>query len=357
MTIRREKDSRSMNDNRSAANRIDWIDCAKGIGMLLVVFGHTVRVPGSDAEQLVRGAIFSFHMPLFFILSGMTFHYSEDDAHFVRNTKRAAVHLLLPALAIFLLRTAVSLFESSDPIDWRSFFVERIQMLIYSSGVDMTVNGTVIPAFGMMWFLVVLFISRSLFDYQRYHLKRSMFHVTILLCTMLGICISRLQWLSLSLDIALSVMVFYSVGEKLREINDIKNPALCLIISFAVWSVSFAIIYFCFHAYLELSCRRYPLFPLCYVTALSGTVAVVALCRMIVRFRWSKPVTILGKYSLTFFFVHAMDYLYSFVWTGNRHSFINGLLRIVVDAFITFVLVGTVIRIRDRVDRLSKMKA
>ena len=50
--------------SKSASSRIDWVDLAKGIAILLVILGHTVKVP------IIRAAIFSFHMLLFFILSG-----------------------------------------------------------------------------------------------------------------------------------------------------------------------------------------------------------------------------------------------------------------------------------------------
>lgn len=48
--------------------RIEWIDVAKAICILLMIAGHTYPV-GSK----VRNIIFSFHMPLFFILSGYNF--------------------------------------------------------------------------------------------------------------------------------------------------------------------------------------------------------------------------------------------------------------------------------------------
>ncbi|MHA6766600.1 acyltransferase family protein [Sphingobium ummariense] len=48
-----------------AAGRLDWIDVARGIGIVAVVAGHVwTRGP-------LRDAIYSFHMPLFFLLSGM----------------------------------------------------------------------------------------------------------------------------------------------------------------------------------------------------------------------------------------------------------------------------------------------
>ena len=46
--------------------RLEWVDISKGIGILLVIIGHCVYIGGS-----IHNWIFSFHMPLFFILSGM----------------------------------------------------------------------------------------------------------------------------------------------------------------------------------------------------------------------------------------------------------------------------------------------
>ena len=48
-----------------APQRLDWVDVARGIGIIAVVVGHVwTRGP-------LRDAMYSFHMPLFFLLSGM----------------------------------------------------------------------------------------------------------------------------------------------------------------------------------------------------------------------------------------------------------------------------------------------
>jgi len=47
---------------------IPWISIAKGIAILCVVAGHTFA-PDSYKNRI----IFSFHMPLFFILAGYIF--------------------------------------------------------------------------------------------------------------------------------------------------------------------------------------------------------------------------------------------------------------------------------------------
>ena len=51
--------------------RIDWIDLTKGIAIFLMVCGHT-SIPLS-----ISNWIWSFHMPLFFIISGILFNATK----------------------------------------------------------------------------------------------------------------------------------------------------------------------------------------------------------------------------------------------------------------------------------------
>lgn len=48
--------------------RIEWIDFAKGIAILLVIIGHTVSWSGGKWEALVRGGV-SFLFTCHFSLS------------------------------------------------------------------------------------------------------------------------------------------------------------------------------------------------------------------------------------------------------------------------------------------------
>jgi len=60
-----------------------WVDYAKAIGIILVVYGHVARgvfnagLPMEESSYLlVDSIIYSFHMPLFFFLSGLFFYDS-----------------------------------------------------------------------------------------------------------------------------------------------------------------------------------------------------------------------------------------------------------------------------------------
>lgn len=61
-----------MNNSQYQKNRIEWIDTAKGIGIILVLLGH------ADFEPFSK-IIYMFHIPLFFFISGFLFHFNEDD--------------------------------------------------------------------------------------------------------------------------------------------------------------------------------------------------------------------------------------------------------------------------------------
>jgi len=64
-------------------NRSHWIDYAKAIGIILVVYGHVARglykagieIP-KEFYELADSIVYSFHMPLFFFLSGVFFYSS-----------------------------------------------------------------------------------------------------------------------------------------------------------------------------------------------------------------------------------------------------------------------------------------
>lgn len=63
----------------ATAGRVDWLDAARGLGILLVVFAHCLRgleasgiVAATPAVLILDRVIYAFHMPLFFVLSGLT---------------------------------------------------------------------------------------------------------------------------------------------------------------------------------------------------------------------------------------------------------------------------------------------
>jgi len=71
--------------NLNLGDRADWIDYAKGLGIILVVYSHVsrgvinagVHVPLPEL-MLLDSVLYTFHMPLFFLLSGLLFQSSFE---------------------------------------------------------------------------------------------------------------------------------------------------------------------------------------------------------------------------------------------------------------------------------------
>src|SRR4051794_39158365 len=61
------------------ASRVQYLDAARGLAIVLVVIGHVVarELPeGNDWYGYLKEVIYRFHMPLFMVLTGMSFALS-----------------------------------------------------------------------------------------------------------------------------------------------------------------------------------------------------------------------------------------------------------------------------------------
>jgi fucose 4-O-acetylase-like acetyltransferase len=94
-------------------NRVAWVDFAKGIGIFLVVFGHTLRglftygyAPNTGALQWIDSWIYAFHMPLFFFVSGLFIQRSAQRG-WGEFAKRKVGSIIYPYLVWSLLQGAL----------------------------------------------------------------------------------------------------------------------------------------------------------------------------------------------------------------------------------------------------------
>lgn len=85
-------------------SRIKWIQVAKGIGIILVILGHTLTTPlreNSAIAMKMYEYIYSFHMAFFFYLSGRTYilgKYKKEYTVFT-SLKKNSSRLLIPGLS------------------------------------------------------------------------------------------------------------------------------------------------------------------------------------------------------------------------------------------------------------------
>lgn len=72
--------------------RIGWVDIMKGIGIITVIIGHTYTPFG------LNYIIYSFHMPLFFLISGYFWKERETGEILKRGLKNYIKPYLLTVL-------------------------------------------------------------------------------------------------------------------------------------------------------------------------------------------------------------------------------------------------------------------
>lgn len=99
--------------------RINWIDWAKALGILLVVMGHS-----NYAQDDINPMIFMIHMPLFFVVSGYLFKTDKGLKAITQSNIRTLLipYILFNAIwMIYILSSAVvKLLLGVDP-EWSSF--------------------------------------------------------------------------------------------------------------------------------------------------------------------------------------------------------------------------------------------
>lgn len=141
-------------------NRIVWVDALKGFTMMFVVMGHVLlgytennAFPDVNMSlQCIMEWIYTWHMPMFFFLSGITFKISLflDDGR-LKNTHKWKNHIL--NLLIIYLFFDVSL--CSLKIIFSAFVDNQIQW-------SQLIQSILLPS-TLMWYLWVLIIYYFVF--------------------------------------------------------------------------------------------------------------------------------------------------------------------------------------------------
>ncbi len=288
-------------------NRLRHVDIARGIAILLVVFGHNWLVCLSWQEKgKLWESLYSFHLPLFFFLSGVLFKPERGLNYLVI---RKADSLLKPYFVVLALITGVLLVRFiivTHPTE-----VGFLAIIGYYGHVLLGIIGyyskfiygtaSLLPFdWEQLWFLPhlwVLFIFSYAFlkvvGYENQSTLIKSFFLLILLsfgCLTIGLLgtqkvIPRLATLGLPFSIEiLSLTAFYflcgyTIRQFVKEINTVENNVVLLFIAIA----AFLSLHYFFNYRIDLTARVYDNPLVCTAEAFSGIYITIAASRIISR--------------------------------------------------------------------------
>lgn len=183
---------------------MEWVDWTKIIGIFLVTLGH-----GNLVSVELNTFIYSFHMPLFFILSGILFKYRN----FIESLKKGWHTLLVPYFIINLIILAYTsiLLILKGTFDVQMFLGKVVAVIV---GLGYNV-GYLSPVSAPTWFLISLFflhILTSLREDRAYRLLLVLFCIGVFLI---------LQYYEIDtlvpIDSTLLAMPFFIAGYEMKE--------------------------------------------------------------------------------------------------------------------------------------------
>lgn len=192
--------------------RIDWIDTAKGIGIILVVMQHTAL----DYAWIGKW-INTFHMPLFFFLSGFFFRPGKVGGFGAFAAKKSR-SLLLPYFAFAALSYLYFILRYSfgDSDYYRDLNVLQVLAgIAYSAGIREWMDFN-LP----LWFLTCLFVTEMMYyGIKRWVPRKTGTVLVLAVCSLIGYADGlwnpyKLPW---GIDVAFTAVVFFGGGQLLRE--------------------------------------------------------------------------------------------------------------------------------------------
>ena len=324
-------------------NRMTYLDMAKGIGILLMIVGHTISLGWQ------KDLIYSFHMPLFFVCSGMTMTLSNNGQEWRAAAKRSAKRLLLPALALFFIMTVWTYLVGGQfgVAYTKDFVLGRLASLLMASGSDVMVFGNEVAAIGLLWFLPALFFARLLLD--AIHLLMPKKWESLIILAWALVLTLRLS-LPLALDLGLAGMGFVDMGIWLREKlpqweqegkKKVTTADKALIGAVVFWLVSFLLQEASVVPAFDMAKRDYGITFLGLAMAACGSLSLIFLCKKLEKYVHADGfLATCGRYSMLLLSIHYLGYL-PYLYYGSLFDLvgIRCLVRIIMEVSFCFFLI------------------
>ncbi len=209
---------------KDTKKRIDWLDALKGIGIAFIVMGHIVGAwchlgtgISSQVAMLSYKYFYAFHVPLFFVIAGMTFRARPWNDFFKGIGKRLIVPYLLFGVASILIYwclydVIVPLVLSSDSVG--HYASKTGQLSLGTQILHLLVGGYSAESFtanSVLWFIPalvsVMLVGQALFSVLTWKYRWS---VLIFLC--IALFWVKLPWLPWGANLIPRYLPYFILG-------------------------------------------------------------------------------------------------------------------------------------------------
>lgn len=273
-------------------------DIAKGIGMFLVVIGHMATMKRAQPN------IFSFHMPLFFIISG----YFFKQTSFKKLISKKARSLLIPYIFTGLMIALFDLIKYLKVYNKISFsyLILRLFAIFFASSNESVFFG--IPSIGPIWFLIALFFAEIFYHF--FSNKQNYTTLLVIISFLFGVWShNHLGIFPLSIQPALCITIFLHIGYLCREHKIFDNISWQKVIAaIIIWILSRQSVLWEFP--MDIG-RTY--FNNAFVTILgacSGSYVIICISKSLTKFLNNAVIEVFhywGRYSLVFLCLHSFE--------------------------------------------------
>lgn len=273
------------------------IDIMKGVAILTVIAGHCI-----PSDSLGHQLIFSFHMPLFFIVAGYLYKPSMQHKKRLKNDFH---RLIIPYLVIAICFTLYLYIKEADNI-----FALRYSILaiFWATGWNHTslIWGTA-PYIGIAWFLPALFWCRQIYNFIHCHTKYGGEYIIVGLSFMAANIDYYLINLPLGILTGLSAMVFYQIGyyTHLKKTSNnylLFGGAVCWLIQVKYFGIDMCIC-------------SYGFYPVDVIGASFATAIIYYCSKHLSQTCLGKLLGSFGKASLYIYCFHAIEnYIRPYEW-------------------------------------------
>ncbi len=356
----------------SENNRLHYLDLARGAGIILVILGHI-----SYLGEGSRIFIVSFHMPLFFVISGLLiFLRKEEERDLTYSLKNKAVRMMVPYYLYSLLGILIYIFYyllTGRDGGWPTVISDIVQTL--------TLYG-----FSVMWFLPAIFGAEVLFLLL---LKKTPFPLilTIILTAAAMILNFRLEAANALYGLNTAFSVFHLIAvmllripicasfvaagyyiakywSKLKATGPDRFPRLAVPADLLIGAdaLGLAVVFSRINGVTDLHFLIFNNVFFYYVAALSGSMGLILICKAFEAAAGTPPLKLLSYFginSLTIMVTHLNFYVLLFAEIGGFHftkALPEGMLKhnIFMLLVLIFTLCGEIVII-EVLKRLSQM--